>query len=76
MTSGPRHDPIALFAFALRERDWVPAELIARSLSGEPAMTQRLETVTAEASADGPAPVTLRQLRGWAQIARILGIGD
>jgi hypothetical protein len=76
MDRGTRHDPIALFAFALRERDWVLAELIARSLSRETGATKRLESTAADASAGGPSPASLRELRGWAAIARALGIGD
>ena len=68
------HDPVTLFSFALRQRDWVLADLIARSLRREPGTMKRLEAMTAEASAGGPSPASLRQLRGWAAITRALGI--
>lgn len=76
MSRGTSHDPVTLFAFALRERDWVLADLIAGSLRPEPEAVKRLESMTAEVSASGPSPASLRQLRGWAAIARALGIAD
>ena len=76
MNSASQHDPVALFTFALRERDWVLAELIARALRREPRTTERLEMLAAVTAANRPSPASLRQLRGWAAIARMLEIGD
>jgi hypothetical protein len=72
--STPR-DPVALFAFALRESDWVLADLIATSLAHRPAARQRL-SVAIEQQAGHAGPSSLAELSGWASISRVLGIGD
>lgn len=70
------HDPVALFEFAISERDWVLADMIASYLLAEPSMALELRRSTARAASTGPAPGTLRELADWARIAKRLGIGD
>jgi hypothetical protein len=75
MTRSAPRDPVALFAFALRESDWVLADLIATSLAHRPAVRERLlRAIREQAGRAGPA--SLVELRGWAQLSRRLGIGD
>ena len=75
MTGSAHRDPVALFAFALRESDWVLADLIAASLAHRPAARRRLlRAVREQAGRAGPS--SLAELSGWAQLSRRLGIGD
>ncbi len=75
MTGSATRDPVALFAFALRESDWVLADLIASSLADRPAVRGRLLRAVRE-QAGRAAPSSLAELSGWAQLSRRLGIGD
>ncbi len=75
MTRSAHRDPVALFAFALRESDWVLADLIATSLAHRPAARRRLLLAIRE-QAGRAGPSSLTELSGWAQLARRLGIGD
>ena len=70
------HDPVALFEFAISERDWVLADMIASLLLSETSVAVALRRSTARAAGTGPAPGSLRELAGWARMARTLGIGD
>jgi hypothetical protein len=70
------HDPVALFAFALRESDWVLADLIATSLVHRPALRRRLTLAAREGAGARASPSSLAELRGWARMSRRLGIGD
>ena len=72
MVNTTRHDPITLFAFALRERDWALADLLARRLGTGGRVQRELE---AQAWRPGH-PRTVEQLRLFAQLARNLGLGD
>lgn len=74
MRSAPR-DPVALFAFALRESDWVLADLLAASLAHRPAARRRLRRAIREQRGRA-GPSSLAELSGWAQLACRLGIGD
>ncbi|MFN8161681.1 MAG: hypothetical protein U0R52_11635 [Solirubrobacterales bacterium] len=76
MTRGPRHDPVAVFAFALRERDWVLADLIAHSAARSPATRRLLARVVLDQSRARASPATLRELSGWAELSRRLGIAN
>ena len=75
MTRRTPRDPVALFAFALRESDWVLADLIATSLAHRPAAQERLLLAVRE-QAGRAGPSSLAELSGWAQLSRRLGIGD
>ncbi len=76
MTRSPPRDPVALFAFALRESDWVLADLIATSLARRPAARKRLLLAVREQAGSGAGPASLGELGAWAQLSRRLGIGD
>jgi len=75
MTGSAPRDPVALFAFALRECDWVLADLIAASLVDRPRARERLMAAVRE-QAGRAAPSSLAELNGWAQLSRRLGIGN
>jgi hypothetical protein len=76
MTRSSLHDPVALFAFALRENDWVLADLIAASLAKRPAARERLLLAVREEASARASPSSLTELNGWARMSRRLGIGD
>lgn len=76
MNTARKHDPLALFAFALRERDWVLADLLARALGDEPELRNRLEEAVKSSAAQRATPPSLPALRAWAQMSRMIGIGD
>ncbi len=76
MDRSSRHDPVALFAFALRESDWVLAALIATSIRRRPLELARLRTVVSEAAGARASPSSLSELEGWARMSRRLGIGN
>jgi len=66
-------DPIALFRFALRERDWPLAGLLAGALGTDVGMRPRLERelrVSGASRADGPR--SLGALRTLGAVIRIL----
>jgi len=64
-------DPVALFEFALGERDWLLAHLIAQALNGaEVGSRGRLELAAERVGGTG----TLQDVAGMARIARMLGI--
>jgi hypothetical protein len=76
MNRSCRLDPVAMFAFALRESDWVLADLIASSLAGRPATRSLLQAAAARAARARASPASLSELSGWAELSRALGIGD
>ena len=65
------HDPLALFAFALRERDWVLADLIAAARWRKAPPRREFERVLRETRAE-LRPATLERLHRWAQLERAL----
>lgn len=65
------HDPLTLFAFALRERDWVLADLIAATRWRAAPRRAEFERVLRDAAGE-PRPATLERLHRWAELARIL----
>lgn len=76
MAPSSTHDPVALFAFALRENDWVLADLIAASLAHRPVARERLRLAVCEGAGTRASPSSLSELGGWARMSRRLGIGD
>jgi hypothetical protein len=68
--TGP-HDPLALFAFALRERDWVLADLIVATRWREAPARDEFERALREAGGDA-GPATLERLHRWAELLRFL----
>lgn len=68
------HDPARLFAFALRERDWVLADLVAVTMRGEPGVTAVLERATFEVATGSSAPDSLSSLHVLARLIRGLGL--
>lgn len=76
MTRSTPRDPVALFAFALRESDWVLADLIATSLAHRPAARERLLLAVRKQAGTHAGPSSLAELSGWAELSRRLGIGD
>jgi hypothetical protein len=57
-----QRDPVMVFRFALRERDWRLAWLLARALSREPTMRRRLVRELRRFEGSRPAPTTLPSL--------------
>jgi hypothetical protein len=71
MKSTRAHDPLALFAFALRERDWVLADLIAEAHWRAAPPRREFERVLREVEAR-PRPGSLERLHRWAELVRLL----
>ena len=66
-------DPIALFRFALRERDWPLAGLLAGSLGRDVALRPRLEREVRASAADrADGPTSLGALRTLGALIRLL----
>jgi hypothetical protein len=57
-----RPDPVAVFRFALRERDWRLAWLLDRAASDDPAMRRRLAREVRDFRSGRPAPGSLAAL--------------
>jgi hypothetical protein len=69
--------PIALFRFALRERDWPLAGLLAGSLGRSVALRPTLaREVRASAAANPGGPRSLGALRALGALIRFLGGGS
>ena len=67
-------DPIALFRFALRERDWPLAGLLAGSLGRDVSLRPTLEReVQSAASGRHDGPTSLGALRTLGMLIRLLG---
>jgi hypothetical protein len=69
------HDPVMLFRFALRERDWPLAGLLAGALWRDRRTRRRLEReLRASAPRAGVAPPSLGALCTLGRLVRILGL--
>ncbi len=69
-------DPVVLFRFALRERDWPLAGLLAGALGGDLSLRPRLERELRTSGATGrDEPGSLGALRTLGMLIRLLG-GD
>jgi hypothetical protein len=66
------HDPIPLFRFVVRERDWTLAGLLAASL-GRDRATRALLQRELRAAAE-PQPPSIGALRALGRLARLLGL--
>lgn len=67
-------DPIAVFRFALRERDWPLAGLLAGSLGRDLSLRPRLEhELRRSAPAGADAPRSLGALRTLGLLIRLIG---
>ncbi|MEO8092929.1 MAG: hypothetical protein ABI726_09515 [bacterium] len=67
-------DPITLFRFALKERDWPLAGLLAGTLGRDVNMRSSLEhEVRASASTADDGPASLGALRTLGALIRLLG---
>lgn len=68
-------DPILLFRFALDERDWPLAGLLAGALGRDMSLRPGLEReLRNSASADAGAPRSLGALRALGTLIRLLGL--
>lgn len=76
MPKAREHDPLALFSFALRESDWVLADLIACLLVLDEPSRERVRRELAAASRRPGTPDSLAKLRRWAELSRGLGSAD
>lgn len=76
MVSAIKHDPFTLFGFALRESDWVLAELLACRLGNGEAARRRLEGELEASSARPGKPDSLAELRRLAALTRSLNLDD
>lgn len=72
MAKAREHDPVALLRFALRERDWALADLIARFLVRDERSRPRLEHELDAAARMPGAPGTLAELHRLGRLAREL----
>jgi hypothetical protein len=76
LVSTVKNDPFALFGFALRESDWVLADLLASRLADSDLAKLRLEQELDAAALRANSPENLRQLRGLAKLTRDLDLED
>lgn len=67
-------DPAMLFAFALREHDWVLADLIAVVISDRPAGIPALRRLSIVLATEPSAPDSLPGLRTLAFLSHGLGL--
>lgn len=72
MARAREHDPLALFSFALRESDWILADLIACLLVLDEEGRRRVHAELARASEGAGAPDSLARLHRWAELSRSL----
>ncbi len=76
MTPKVKHDPAILFRFALREHDWVLADLLARAARGDARGTKRLARELERSPAARTVPTTFKSLHGLAVLSRELGVDN
>ena len=76
MPKAREHDPLALFSFALRESDWVLADLIACLLVLDEPGRERVRRELAAASQRPGAPDSLAKLHRWAELSRGMATSD
>ena len=72
MAKAREHDPLALLRFAIRESDWILADLIACLLVLDEGSRERLCAELAEASRRPGAPDSLERLHRLASLSRSL----
>lgn len=72
MVSAIRHDPFALFGFALRESDWVLADLLAQRLAGRNGSVARVVRELESRAGRPGQPGSLPELHRLAQLTRKL----
>lgn len=65
-------DPIAVFRFAVRERDWPLAGLLAGTMGHEPATRARLECELRRAAPTEEDTPSLGALRALGRLLRVL----
>lgn len=70
MVKGREHDPFSLFSFAMRESDWVLADLIACYLVSDETSHVRLAHEIKRNSNRPGAPGSLSSLHRWARLSR------
>lgn len=76
MVRTARHDPFALFSFALRESDWVLADFVACLLVADEQGHERILDEIRHRSERPGAPDSLATLRRWAELTRELGLDE
>lgn len=76
MMNQVRYDPVLLFRFALRESDWVLADLLARSMRRDERTTNALARELARHSAGSDVPTSFASLRMLARLTRELGVDN
>ena len=74
MVSALQHDPFTLFGFALRESDWILADLLASRLDESEPSRLRLEHELEAGYGRPGRPRSLHELRRLARLTRVLGL--
>ena len=74
MPTALRHDPFSVFEFALRESDWVLADLLASRLGGSELSRLRLEHELEAGYGLPGRPRSLDELRRLATLTRSLDL--
>lgn len=72
MVNAIQHDPVSLFDFALRESDWVLADLLAGHLAESRTARRRLERRLQSQSGRPGRPMSLPELERLANLTRWL----
>lgn len=72
MTRRTEHDLVALFGFAVREHDWVLADLMAETLRADAPARDGLERTLRKTARNPGAPRTLARVHRWAELTRSL----
>ena len=65
------HNPLTLFSFALREQDWVLADLLVGAITNECPAKEELARTLRTVQRPG-TPRTLDRLHRWAKLTRNL----
>ena len=76
MVRTAKHDPLALFSFALRESDWVLADFVACMLVADEHGHERILDEIRRRSERPGAPDSLDTLRRWAELTRELELDE
>ena len=76
MVNAVEHDPFSLFDYAIRESDWILADLLAERLGASEAARMRLRQELEASSGRLGRPGSLPDLHRLARLTRSLNLED